>query len=58
MTEPDSKSNKEDPEKVESGSEKGALQGKDDPSDGSRTGLGFDTIVGKIVVERGLVTNE
>ena len=58
MTEPDSKSNKEDPEKVESGSEKGALQGKDDPSDGSRTGLGFDTIVGKIVVERGLVTND
>ena len=58
MTEPDSKSNQEDPEKVESGSEQGALQGKDDPSDGSRTGLGFDTVVGKIVVERGLVTND
>ena len=58
VTEPDSKSNEEDAEKVDSSSEKGALEGREDPSDGSRTGLGFDTVVGKIVVERGLVTND
>ena len=58
MTEPDSKSNEEDLKEGKSTPEGDASPAKDDASDGSRTGLGFDTVVGKIVVERGLVTND
>lgn len=58
MTEPNNKSNEESQEELDSPSLKGTQSGKEDPSEGSRTGLGFDTIVGKIVVERGLVTSD
>lgn len=58
MTEPNNKSNEESQEELDSPSLKGIQSGKEDPSEGSRTGLGFDTIVGKIVVERGLVTSD
>jgi serine/threonine-protein kinase len=58
VTEPNSKSNDEIKDEVESPSADGTPAPKEDPSEGSRTGLGFDTIVGKIVVERGLVTTD
>jgi serine/threonine protein kinase len=58
VTEPNNKSNEESQEELDSPSLKGIQSGKEDPSEGSRTGLGFDTIVGKIVVERGLVTSD
>jgi serine/threonine protein kinase len=58
VTEPNNKSNEESQEELDSPSLKGTQSGKEDPSEGSRTGLGFDTIVGKIVVERGLVTSD
>ncbi len=58
VTEPDSKSNPQEQDAPKTAPEKVAKQEGDDSSEGSRTGLGFDTIVGKIVVERGLVTTE
>ena len=58
MTEPDSNSQPQEQDAPETAPENGAKPGRDEPSEGSRTGLGFDTIVGKIVVERGLVTTE
>ena len=48
----------EDPTHTPGSETSGAVDGAtgDDPNDGSRTGQGFDTVVGRIVVERGLVT--
>ena len=47
------------PEASKSGSgDANGTQSSDDARDGSRTGQGFDTVVGRIVVERGLVTSD